>query len=145
MGIVKNWVVKAGQKAGDKVSALSQLSPAQLSQVQALKDKYMTEMPDPAKDPQAVELTARLMAENGVQIYNSSVLSFNEKEDDAVTFAQIFRTLKNVNNIPFAMDPFGNVFCYNTIDNVVVFYNHEVNRFERTNMGFKKFISSLHA
>ena len=71
MGIVKNWVVKAGQKAGDKVSALSQLSPAQLSQVQALKDKYMTEMPDPAKDPQAVELTARLMAENGVQIYNS--------------------------------------------------------------------------
>ncbi|MGN0386208.1 MAG: helicase HerA domain-containing protein [Lachnospiraceae bacterium] len=71
MGIVKNWVVKAGQKAGDKVATLSQLSPAQLSQVQILKDKYMSEMPDPANDPQAVELTARLMAENGVQIYNS--------------------------------------------------------------------------
>lgn len=71
MGIVKNWVVKAGQKAGDKVSALSQLSPSQLSQMQALKDKYMSEMPNPAEDPQAVELTARLMAENGVQIFNS--------------------------------------------------------------------------
>ena len=71
MGIVKNWVVKAGQKAGDKVSALSQLSPVQLAQVQVMKDKYMSEMPDPANDPQAIELTARLMAENGVQIFNS--------------------------------------------------------------------------
>ena len=70
MGIVKNWVVKAGQKAGDSVATLSQLSPAQLSQVQVKKDQYMSEKPDP-KDPQAVELTARLLAENGVEIFNS--------------------------------------------------------------------------
>ena len=70
MGIVKNWVVKAGQKAGDSVATLSQLSPAQLSQVQIKKDQYMSEKPDPS-DPQAVELTARLMAENGVEIFNS--------------------------------------------------------------------------
>lgn len=70
MGIVKNWVVKAGQKAGDSVATLSQLSPAQLSQIQAQKDQYMSEKPDPS-DPQAVELTARLMAENGVEIFNS--------------------------------------------------------------------------
>ena len=70
MGIVKNWVVKTGQKAGDAVSTLSQLSPAQLSQVQMQKDKYMSEKPDPS-DPQAVELTARLLAENGVEIFNS--------------------------------------------------------------------------
>ena len=70
MGIVKNWVIRAGQKAGDKVASLSQLSPAQLAKVQAQKDQYMSEKPDPS-DPQAVELTARLMAENGVQIYNS--------------------------------------------------------------------------
>ncbi len=70
MGIVKNWVVKAGQKAGDSVATLSQLSPAQLSKIQAQKDQYMSEKPDP-KDPQAVELTARLMAENGVEIFNS--------------------------------------------------------------------------
>jgi hypothetical protein len=30
----------------------------------------MSEKPDPS-DPQAVELTARLMAENGVEIFNS--------------------------------------------------------------------------
>ena len=70
MGIVKNWVVKTGQKAGDSVAALSQLSPAQLSQIQIQKDQYMSEKPDP-NDPQAVELTARLMAENGVEIFNS--------------------------------------------------------------------------
>ncbi len=70
MGIVKNWVVKAGQKAGDGVAKLSQLSPEQLSQIQVQKDKYMSEKPDP-NDPQAVELTARLMAENGVEIFNS--------------------------------------------------------------------------
>lgn len=93
----------------------------------------------------AANPSLNLVMLDGIERVLDSVLSFNEKEDDAVTFAQIFRTLKNVNNIPFAMDPFGNVFCYNTIDNVVVFYNHEVNRFERTNMGFKKFISSLHA
>ena len=70
MGIVKNWVVKAGQKAADSVGTLSQLSPAQLSDVQIKKDKYMSEKPDPG-DPQAVELTARLLAENGVEIFNS--------------------------------------------------------------------------
>ncbi|MBR4731135.1 MAG: DUF87 domain-containing protein [Lachnospiraceae bacterium] len=70
MGIVKNWVVKAGQKAGDTVAAVSQLSPAQLSKIQMQKDQYMSEKPDP-NDAQAVELTARLLAENGVEIFNS--------------------------------------------------------------------------
>ena len=70
MGIVKNWVVKAGQKVGDGIATLSQLSPTQLSQVQVKKDEYMSEKPDP-DDPQAVELTARLMAENGIEIFNS--------------------------------------------------------------------------
>lgn len=70
MGIVKNWVVKAGKKAADGVATLSQLSPGQLSQIQAQKDRYMSEKPDPS-DPQAVELTARLLAENGVEIFNS--------------------------------------------------------------------------
>ena len=70
MGIVKNWVVKTGKKAGDSVAVLSQLSPAQLSDIQTKKDMYMSEKPDPG-DPQAVELTARLMAENGVEIFNT--------------------------------------------------------------------------
>lgn len=71
MGIVKNWVFRAGQKVADGIANLSQLSPAQLSEVQMKKDEYMSEMPDPGDDPQAVELTARLMAENGVEIFNS--------------------------------------------------------------------------
>ncbi len=70
MGIVRNWVVKTGQKAADAISDLSQLSPAQLSEIQIQKDRYMSEKPDP-DDPQAVELTARLLAENGVEIFNA--------------------------------------------------------------------------
>lgn len=70
MGIVKNWVMKTGKKAADTVASLSQLSPAQLSKIQMQKDQYMSEKPDP-NDPQAVELTARLLAENGVEIFNS--------------------------------------------------------------------------
>lgn len=70
MGIIKNWVVKAGQKIGDSAAAVAQLSPGQLSDIQAKKDMYMSEMPDPA-DAQAVELTARILAENGVEIFNS--------------------------------------------------------------------------
>ncbi len=70
MGIVRNWVVRAGQKMGDSADTLAQLGPEQLSRVQAQKDEYMSEMPNP-KDPQAVELTARLLAENGVEIFSS--------------------------------------------------------------------------
>ena len=101
MGIVKNWVVKAGQKAGDGVSALSQLSPAQLAKVQALKDQYMSEMPDPAKDPQAVELTARLMAENGVTIFNSYLSQIRQLYIPVQPSAEYGRDFDSGHNIRF--------------------------------------------
>lgn len=52
MGI-KN-VVKIGGKAGDKVAQLSSLSPAQVENVQLLREKYLLEMPNP-NDPTARE------------------------------------------------------------------------------------------
>lgn len=44
MGI-KNVVKKIGGKAGDKVAQLSSLSPAQVENVQLLREKYLLEMP----------------------------------------------------------------------------------------------------
>ena len=69
MGI-KTMISKAGGKAGDKVAKLATLSPAQLDKVQTDREKYLSEMPDPT-DSAAVELTSRLLAAAGVEIYNA--------------------------------------------------------------------------
>ncbi len=69
MGI-KNVVKKIGGKAGDKVAQLSSLSPAQVENVQLLREKYLLEMPDP-NDPTAREQTERLMAASSVEIFNA--------------------------------------------------------------------------
>lgn len=69
MGI-KNVVKKIGGKAGDKVAQLSSLSPAQVENVQLLREKYLLEMPNP-NDPTAREQTERLMAASSVEIFNA--------------------------------------------------------------------------
>ena len=69
MGI-KNMIVKAGTKAANKVSQLAALSPEQMLEVQELKDAYLSEMPD-LSDSAATELTMRLLATAGVEIYNA--------------------------------------------------------------------------
>lgn len=69
---VKNLIVKAGEKAGNKVAQLSKLSPEQLAQVDKERKAYLTEMD--MHDPQnkvAVELTDKLIAANAVEIYNA--------------------------------------------------------------------------
>lgn len=67
---VKNWVKRAGEKAGNKIARMAALSPEQLQDVQDQREKYLSEMPDP-NDPQAVELTERLLAASSVEIYNA--------------------------------------------------------------------------
>ena len=59
---------KIGGKAGDKVAQLSSLSPAQVENVQLLREKYLLEMPNP-NDPTAREQTERLMAASSVEIF----------------------------------------------------------------------------
>ncbi len=67
---VKNLLAKAGGKAADKVAKLAVLSPEQLNEVQANRDKYLSQMPD-MKDEAAEELTSRLLAACSTEIYNS--------------------------------------------------------------------------
>ncbi len=67
---VKNAFKKIGGKAGDKVAKLSALSPAQVENVQLLREKYLLEMPDP-NDPTARKQTERLMAASSVEIFNA--------------------------------------------------------------------------
>lgn len=76
MGI-KNMIAKAGGKAADKVAKLASLSPEQLQEVQENRDKYLSEMPDPT-DSAATELTSRLLAASGVEIFNAYLPQLSE-------------------------------------------------------------------
>lgn len=67
---VKKIVKKMAGKAGDAVSKLSSLSPEQVEQVESMRAAYLAEMPSP-DDPTAVELTSRLLAAAGVEIYSA--------------------------------------------------------------------------
>lgn len=69
MGI-KNLVKKAASKAGNAVSKLSSLSPDQLEKIEEAREEYLRAMPS-ADDPVADELTSRLIAAAGVEIYGA--------------------------------------------------------------------------
>lgn len=69
MGI-RNMIAKAGAKAADKVADLAALSPEQMREMQAFRDVYLSQSPDP-NDSEAQELTMRLLASAGIEIYNA--------------------------------------------------------------------------
>ena len=64
MGI-KNAMVRMADKAGNAVAKVSALSSAQLDEIERKREAYLSEKPDPS-DPQAIELTNRLLATAGL-------------------------------------------------------------------------------
>lgn len=75
MGI-KSIVKKIGGKAADTVNKLAALSPEQLEHVEEQRQKFLSERPDPT-DEEAVELTERLLATCGVEIFNAYLPQLN--------------------------------------------------------------------
>ena len=73
MGI-KNIINKAGAKAADKVAKLSALSPEQIKQVEEQREKYLADQPNISDE----ELTNRLLASCGVEIFNSYLEQIKE-------------------------------------------------------------------
>jgi len=76
MGI-KNLIKRAGIKAADTINRLSVLSPEQVKHVEELREMYLSEIPDPS-DVVAEELTEKLLAVCGVEIYNAYLPQLNE-------------------------------------------------------------------
>ena len=76
MGI-KNLIKRAGGKAADTINKLSTLSPEQVKHVEELREMYLSEGPDPS-DTVAEELTEKLLAVCGVEIYNAYLPQLNE-------------------------------------------------------------------
>lgn len=70
MGVVKNLMVKAGNKAADKIAKLSTLSPEQVQDIENKRDAYLLQMPD-LTDDTAQEMTEKLLAASSVEIYNA--------------------------------------------------------------------------
>lgn len=68
MGI-KNALIRTGKRAADTVSKLSVLSSDQVEKLEATRERYLTEMPDP-NDGTAQYLTNRLLAASGIEIYS---------------------------------------------------------------------------
>ena len=76
MGI-KSMIKKAGGKAANTVNRLSALAPEQLEHIEIQREKYLSEMPDP-RDYAAEELTSRLLAVCGVEIFNAYLPQLKE-------------------------------------------------------------------
>lgn len=74
---VKNVVRRISEKAGDKVAQMSKLSPAQVVDVQAKREEYLLEKPDPT-DEAARELTEKMMAASSVEIFNAFLPQIKE-------------------------------------------------------------------
>lgn len=87
MGI-KNLAKRAAGKAGDKVAKLSSLSPEQLREVDRQRQKYLTDMPS-ADDANATELTNRLIAAAGIEIYNAYLPQISSMYTPVVETAEL--------------------------------------------------------
>ena len=69
---VKNWIVRKGAKASDRIAKLSSLSPEQLERIQAEREKYFAELAEHSpNDPAAQDLTKGLLAASSVEIFNA--------------------------------------------------------------------------
>lgn len=81
---------------------------------------------------------------NGIERVYAETLSFNYKEEDATTVYSIIKIINNQNYIPFALDPFGNVFCYSVKTSTISFFDHEEKNIYETKMSLKVFVESLY-
>lgn len=67
---VKNMIKRIGDRAGNQVAKLSELSSAQVESVQLQREQYLLEEPDPT-DEIAVQRTERMMAASSIEIFNA--------------------------------------------------------------------------
>ena len=67
---VKNLVKRIGDRAGNRVAKLAELSLAQVESVQLQREQYLLEEPDPA-DEIALQRTERLMAASSIEIFSA--------------------------------------------------------------------------
>lgn len=74
-----------------------------------------------------------------------TLLSFNKDDKETVWAAiEIVRKQGEENLIPFAVDNFGNLICFDSTNNSVVFAQHENDTVEFIASDFSSFLAGLH-
>ena len=113
-----------------------------------ISEKYDIDIPEELREfiieNNAASPDANCVNINGVERVYSETLSFNMEETEATTFVSVMSAINDQNYIPFALDPFGNVFCYSVEDKTISFYDHESDAIEDTNVSLTDFLDSLH-
>lgn len=74
---VKNMVKKIGDRAGNRVAKLSELSSVQVENIQLKREQYLLEEPNPM-DKMAVQRTERMMAASSIEIFNAYLSQIKE-------------------------------------------------------------------
>ncbi len=73
-----------------------------------------------------------------------AVFSFNRDETEADSVFDALPVIEDKNLIPFGIDPFGNFICYSIKDEIVVFWDHETDSVESTELSLDDFLTSLY-
>ena len=71
------------------------------------------------------------------------ILSFNTNDESDNVYDAI-EVLSNPVLIPFAIDPSGDYFCFDTKNNEVLFWNHEVNKYQEMKLTINEFRDELY-
>ena len=75
---VRTMIKKVGAKTSNKIAQLATLSEDQVNAVQEQRKNYFLEMPDPQKDPAAINMTEKLLAANSIEIYHAYLSQLKE-------------------------------------------------------------------
>ncbi len=101
MGI-RNIVKRIGDRAGNRVAKLAELSSAQVENIQLQREQYLLEEPDPT-DEIAVQRTERMMAASSIEIFNAYLSQIKD----------LYIPVEKDAEYEEAFDPFHNIRYFN--------------------------------
>ena len=114
----------------------------------SISEKYGFEFPQDLRnfiiENNAASPDANCVDIHGVERVYDETLSFNTEEDEVTTFYSIADVVDIQKYIPFALDPFGNLFCYSITKGTIAFYEHEEDDMVDTDLDLNAFLNSLH-
>ena len=103
---VKNLVKRVGDRAGNRVAKLSELSTYQVEEVQFQREQYLLSEPNP-NDEIAVERTERLMAASSIEIFNAYLPQIKDLYIPISKDAEYESAFDPLHNIGISISPNG--------------------------------------
>lgn len=112
------------------------------------EEKYGIEFPENLKEfivrNNAASPDNDCVIVDGIERVYGETLSFNKEETEASTFDAAKSAVEDNQYLPFAIDPFGNYFCYSLDTDTIVFYDYEEDTYSDSNLTLEQFLESLY-